>query len=211
MKIALRTIVLLAAFAATVMGRANTSYYHVWLDTSSLIGNPAAPFALDFQLNDGAGFGDGSTSASVSNFQFGGGSASGSASVFGDVSGDLSSGVMLTDTTPFNEFYQEFNVGAWLSFSVILSTNFILDETPDLFSFAILDGDLLNLETQSFNADAFLEITVDGQSPSFATFGSADGLITTKVPDALNTGIYSAVLLAALVGLKRRRSCVSAA
>jgi hypothetical protein len=46
--------------------------FTVTVNTSSLSGNPAAPFYLDFQLTNGAAV---SNSATISNFSFGGGSA----------------------------------------------------------------------------------------------------------------------------------------
>ena len=211
-KTILRTIALMAAAAAaTVTVRAN-SYYSVFVDTSELVGSLAGPFSLDFQLNDGSGWGDGNNTAALSNFKFGGGSAVSGATTSGGASGDLISGITITDSnSTLNEFYQGFLPGNWLSFNLSLSTNLDLDGTPDLFSFAILDGNLMNLATQSFGSDNFLEINIDSLTPSVATFASADGLINAHVPDTFNTGIYSAVLLVALVVLKRRRSGEGAA
>src|SRR5205085_7168247 len=37
-------------------------FYHIDVNTASLMGNPGAPFSLDFQLNDGSGVGDGNRS-----------------------------------------------------------------------------------------------------------------------------------------------------
>lgn len=211
MKTTLRTIAFVAALTATVMVRAN-SYFSVYLNTSSLVGNPAGPFSLDFQLNDGSALGDGNNAVTLSNFQFGGGSAVAGATTSGGASGDLASAITITDTDPtLNDFYQGFLPGNWLSFNFTLSTNLDSGGTPDLFSFAILDGNLMNLATQSLGSDNFLEINIDSLSPSAAAFSSADGQINVTVPDTFNTGIYCAVLLAALVVLNRRRSCESAA
>ncbi|HEY8993698.1 MAG TPA: NF038129 family PEP-CTERM protein [Lacunisphaera sp.] len=205
MKITLRAIVLFAALIVTVAAKADSSF-SVSLDTSTLIGNPAGPYALDFQLNDGAGVGDGNNTATLSNFQFGGGSASGSPTWFGGASGSLASGVTLSDTSPFNEFYQLFVPGAWLSFSVHLSTNFIPGGTPDLFSFAILDGNLLNLATQSLGSDTFLEANIDSATPAVTTFASADGSIgAPRVPETLNCGLWAGGLM--LLGAIARRRC----
>lgn len=206
-KTSLRTIAIMAAMAAaTVVTKANSNFT-VFVDTSALVGNLAGPFSLDFQLNDGSGLGDSNNTASLSNFQFGSGSAVGSATTSGGASGDLTSGITITDSDwTLNEFYQSFVAGTWLSFNLSLSTNIDLDGTPDLFSFAILDGNLMNLATQSFGSDNFLEINVDSLTPSVATFASADGTVNLHVPDAFNTGVFSSVVLAALVALKRRRS-----
>jgi hypothetical protein len=208
MKTTLRAVVLLAALIAMITVRADTSF-NVLLDTSTLVGNPAGPFALDFQLNDGAGVGDGNNTATLSNFQFGGGSASDSPTWFGGASGDLASSVVLTDTDPFNEFYQAFNPGAWLSFNVLLSTNFIFGDIPDLFSFAILDGSLMNLATQSFGSDTFLEVNIDSATPSIETFASADlsiGAPTATVPETLNSGLWAGGLLTLAAIFRRRQA-----
>jgi hypothetical protein len=207
-KTTFRVLTFLVALLATVAGKADTSF-NVWLDTSTLVANPSGPFALDFQLNDGAGVGDGNNTAALSNFQFGGGSASGSPSLFGGASGDLSSNILLTDTTPFNEFYQAFNPGAWLSFKVLLSTNFILGETPDIFSFAILDGNLMNLATQSLGTDAFLQVNIDGATPAIETFASADLSIdapVATVPDGMNCGLWAGGLMALGAIVRRRQA-----
>jgi hypothetical protein len=204
MKTILRLVPLLVALLATVAGRADTSF-NVWLDTSTLVGNPAGPFALDFQLNDGAGFGDGSNTATLSNFQFGGGSAAGLPTWFGGAAGDLSTSVVLTDTDPFNEFYQTFIPGAWLSFKVLLSTHFIPGDTPDLFSFAILDGNLMNLATQSLGTDTFLEVNIDSATPAVGTYASADqGIGAPRVPETLNCGLWVGGLMALGVIVRRR-------
>src|SRR5688572_23187323 len=72
--------------------------YRVSMDTSALVGHPAGSFFLDFQLNDGEGWGNGNNTAVLSNFTFGSGGATGSATTFGGASGDLWSAVTLTDT-----------------------------------------------------------------------------------------------------------------
>src|SRR5689334_16903130 len=67
--------------------------FHLSMDTSVLVGHPAAPFFLDFQLNDGSGANDANNTISLSNFTFGGGTAGpGGALLTGGATGDLSSG-----------------------------------------------------------------------------------------------------------------------
>ena len=206
MKKSYRPLLLLAALIGLVSVRAATSF-NVWLDTSTLVGNPTGPFSLDFQLNDGAALGDGNNWAVVNSFQFGGGSAAGGPSWFGGASGSLASSLALTDTSPFNEFYEAFVPGAWLSFHVVLSTNFTAGDTPDNFSFAILDGNLMNLATQSLGTDSFLEVAIDGDAPTVATFASADGSIDApraKVPETLDCGLWAGGLVTLGIVLRRR-------
>ncbi|HEY9154117.1 MAG TPA: NF038129 family PEP-CTERM protein [Opitutaceae bacterium] len=199
------SLALLAGIATATVSKGQLQV-RVNVDTHSLIGNPAGPYSLDFQLNDGSGWGDANNTASLSGFKFGSGGAAGSGSSFGGAGGDLGSNVWLTDSSPFNEFYQGFTPGSWLSFDLSLTTNVDGGGTPDAFSFAILDGALMNLPTQSPGSDAFLAINIDSATPWVSTYSSVDGLITvtaTPVPEAASYGFCAAGLLA-MAGLARR-------
>lgn len=145
--------------------------YTVNLNTAPLIGHLAAPFYLDFQLNDGSGMGDANNTATLSNFQFGGGSATGSPSTQGGASGNLSSTVVIQDSAFLNELYQEFIPGNTLSFTLDLTTQ-VESPTPDQFSFAILDNTLTELPTQQGFFDVFATIDIDSTSPPVQTFAS---------------------------------------
>src|SRR5688572_15958379 len=72
--------------------------YLVTLNTSSLIGNPNGPFVVSFQLTDGSFAGDGNNTVTLSAFDFGGGTPG--AVLASNVTGDLSSAIVLTDTDP---------------------------------------------------------------------------------------------------------------
>jgi hypothetical protein len=145
--------------------------YDVALSTSPLIGEAAGPFSLAFQLNDGSGTGDANNTAILSNFQFGGGSASGLPTLFGGATGDLSSGITLTDSSFFNAFAQPFNPGGLLVFSLQMSTNVDLGGTPDEFSFSILDSSGAPIPTTGF-VDAFFILDIDSSNPTPQSFGS---------------------------------------
>ena len=181
------------------------SVAHITLDTSSLIGHPAGPFYLDFQLNDGSGFGDGNNTAFVSAIDFGGGSAvAGTENAFGGVSGSLLSGLSLTDTSAFNECFQQFVPGASLTFDVHLTTN-VSGLVPDLFAFTILDADMYNIPTTSLGSDPLLSITLDGASPTIATFsGTSIAIPAPHVPDHASTGLLVVAAFAGLVACGRR-------
>jgi hypothetical protein len=205
----LRALAAAAALAGAAVAKAQLQIA-VWVDTSSLVANPAGPFSLDFQLNDGSGVGDGNNWATLSNFRFGGGSAFGSGTTFGGTSGDLSTSVSLTDTDSlFNDFYQSFLPGSFLAFDLTLSNNVDAGGTPDLFSFAILDGDLLNLATQSLGSDTFLEINLTGRTPDIASFGSADlaisAPIAVPVPEPSAYALCGAIGLLGLIAVRRRK------
>lgn len=155
-------------FTQTAHGNA---IYDVTLDTSGLIGHPAAPFYLEFQFNDGIGTGDANNTATLSNFLFDTGSAAGSATLTGDASGDLTSAVTLTDSSFFNEMYQQFIPGNTLSFRVDLTTQVDPGPQPDQFSFAILDCNLIELPTQGAG-DALLRADVNGAAPFMEAYAA---------------------------------------
>ena len=178
-------------------------YYHVSIDTSSLNSLPAstsAPFSLDFQFNSGGTLGN--NTATIYNFNFGGGIATGSANTSGGVAGDLNSTITFNDTG-YSELFQSFTPGTVLQFDVSLSNN-ADSVTPDSFVVAILDGNLLNIPTNGIG-DSLLQVDL---SPDTTTAnvgtgtGSFSGVSVSAIPEP------SAALLgvaACGLGLLRRR------
>jgi len=204
MKIISPTLFLLAAATLALTSRA--APVTVKLDTSFLSGGN---YYLDFQLTDGSGTGDGSNTAVVSAFDFGGGSAFGAVTSYGTVTGDLSSSVSLTDTDPFTEFYQAFSAGSFLMFQLEL-TNHYSGGTPDLFGFSILDGSLFNLATYAPASDQFLTVNLDGAALAYSTYPSVDGIAAptvSAVPDTLNTAWAGLLGLVALALIRQRKNC----
>lgn len=146
--------------------------YNVSLNTAPLIGNTAAPFSLYFQFTDGSGLGDGDNTVTLSNFDLGtGGSEQGTPSTFGGVTGDLSSQVVLTDTSFFNYFMVGFQPGNTLSFMIDSTTNLNADPIPDEFSFSILDSTDDPIPTTGF-FDQFLELDITSSTPAPQVFPS---------------------------------------
>lgn len=203
-----------ATLAAVVFGCAALSRaqiaFNVTVDTSKLSGSMASPLYLDFQLNDGAGWGDANNTAVVSNFKFGGGTAFAPATTFGGAMGNFGSWVSLTDSAAFNEFYQGFAPGAWLSFTVSLSNQMDWGVTPDLFGFAILDSSLRNKATTAVGTDLFLQVNIDGPQPAVWTFGSLDGMVpapqVVPVPEPSTYGLLGGVGLLLVCFYRRRVS-----
>jgi hypothetical protein len=139
---------------------------HVTLNTAALVGDAVAPFYLDFQLNGSAG-----NQAILSNFTFGaGGSAASFPTLIGGATGSLSTSVKLAETGFLNEFTQQFNPGASLSFDLDLGTEVAAHSFPDEFTFAILDRTGSDLPTTG-PFDVFLSVDV-AASPLVGSFGS---------------------------------------
>ncbi len=165
-------LVLLALLAATCPLASASIIFDVSLDTSPLIGDPAAPFALEFQFNDGSGLGDGNNMLVLDNFSFGaGGAAVDAPSSGGGVSGSVGTSVSFLDNEFFNQFIQPFTPGDLLSFRVSLSTNVDAGGTPDEFSFAILDRSFTEIPTLG-GFDSLLVLDVDSGNPVPQVFAS---------------------------------------
>jgi hypothetical protein len=162
-----RTVVIIPAGTASFI-------FTISVDTSALIGHPAGPFYIEFQLNDGSGTGNGNNTALLGTFDFAGGAPVGSPILIGGASGDLSSHVVLSDDDFLNEFIQQFTPGPLLTFAVELSTVVELGPQPDQFSFAILDCNLFEIPTMG-PADALViaDITSQPVARAFASDLSA--------------------------------------
>jgi hypothetical protein len=145
--------------------------FSVSIDTAPLVGNANGPFYLDFQLTDGSGTGDGNNMATLSSFNFLGGSPSDTATHIGDSIGSLGSTVKLTDLSFFNEVYQAFKPGSTVSFNVSLSTNIDAGPTPDEFDIALLDGSLNNIPTTSVGG-SLVTIDLTSANPAIQTFAT---------------------------------------
>ena len=169
---ALRVSVALLVYVHAALAHADF-IFDVFVDTLPLIGHPAGPFSLEFQLNDGSGTNDGNNTALLSDFEFFGGMPVGSPTLIGGASGALSSNIVLADNEFLNEFFQEFVPGPGLSFHVELTTNVDPGPQPDQFSFAILDCNLVEIPTNG-PADALLIVDITA-NPVVRTFSGGSG------------------------------------
>jgi len=146
--------------------------YSISINTAPLIGHPAAPFALEFQLNDGKGTGDANNTAMLTGFSFGGGGPSGSPTLTGGATGNATSGITLTDSSFYNELVQGFTPGSILTFQLSLTTNVDTGGTPDQFSFAFLDKTATEIPTLASFVDVFVQIDITSANPTVQTFAS---------------------------------------
>jgi hypothetical protein len=150
---------------------ASTVTYDIAIDTAPLIGHPAGPFTLDFQFTDGSGTGDANNTVTLSDFNFGGGSAVGAPGLTGGASGDTSSGLSLTDSSFFNEVTQGFDPGSTLKFTFTETGNVEPGGTPDEFSFAILDSSFADLPSTSPEG-VMLVSDITSASPAVLSYGT---------------------------------------
>ena len=178
--------------------------FHVDLDTSVLMGNANAPYALDFQLNDGQGIGDANNLVTLSNFSFGGGAATATATFDGGGSGTVATGLSISDSSFFNAATQSFTAGSTLGFDVTLSTHVDPGGTPDEFSLAILDGNGNEISTTGWG-DPLIVVDIDSSQPTIQTFAGtgaygampapATGPVISPVPEPATAGLFVAGLV----------------
>jgi len=163
----------------------------VTVDTSAFASSPDAE--IFFFLTDGSGAGDSNNTAMLSSFGFGGGSAGAvdGGNIRGGVTGDMTSGVSITDSIFLNTFAQFFAAGTSISFVLDLTTNVDAGLTPDQFGFAILDPDGNPIPTiDPTSQDNLLVINIDSPSPAIATYS---GLVTVTPVGAVATPEPSSV------------------
>ena len=161
------SIVMLAAvFIFATECRAD-SFFHVSLNTSPLIGQPSAPFALQFQLTNSN---SATNIVTLSNFAFSGGSSLGTPALLGGASGSLNSGITLNESGFLNFFSQQFTPGTVLDFDVQLTTNFSGAGAPDAFVFQIQDSNGALIPTTG-PANALISIAINSANPNIETFG----------------------------------------
>lgn len=183
--------------------------FNVLINTTPLLGNAGAPFALDFQLNDGSG--TVVNTATIFNFAFGGGAPTGSPMLFGDATGNLSSQVRLMDTTPFNEFLQSFVAGSFLRFDVLLTANVESGPIPDLFSISILDKNLNNIPTTGLGDSlALVNITrtslgLSDVQTATSTSPAGVGATVQPVPEPASLLLLTSGVGAVMATVRKRR------
>ena len=145
-------IALTISLASVMAVAACADSFDVSLNTSSLSGTQI----LVFGFTDGDGVAD--NSATITNFNFGGGAAQGSPTYFG------------TDTSDFSSlFYQSFTVGSSLSFLLNVTDNFA-GGTPDAFAMSLCAADFSQCYSDDFNSGADLVLNIPGTALTPSSF-----------------------------------------
>ena len=199
--------VFVVGFAAAQPG-VHAADYDVLVNTSSLVGNAAGPFSLDFQLNDGSGLGNNNNRVSIGNFSLANGSLSGAATLVGGASGSLlEGGFVISDSSAFNSYTHAFTPGATLSFRISLTTTAEPGSTSDTFSFGLLDKTQANIPTTG-PGDSLLSIELSNASPSPVIASSTSipiAVTAVSVPEPSQVGLTLLGLIAGGACLRRRR------
>ena len=206
-----RALTILLAAVLWAAAPADASSFLVTVDTSSLAGTQTLGFGLT--NSDGA-----SNTVSLSNFDFGGGSAVTASQdcTFGGTfsglgcSGDLSTTVTLEDLDLVAFFTQQFNPGTSLSFMLTATNNFV-GSVPDQFAMFLCDVTVTTCYSDDSSTGAMLLLDLVGGtlSPSsFGVFGASDQelpapvVTSAAVPEPATLLLVSGGLIG---GLLRRR------
>jgi hypothetical protein len=178
----------------------------VTLDTTGLL--PAGTYFLGFQFGGGSVLGD--NLVSLTNFTYGGGSASGTPLIFGGASGTLDAGVTITNSDNPNIFVEQFVPGTLLQFQLDFTTNYS-GGIPHQFVWSILDDTFTPIPTTSGDGlDSLLTFVIDSPNPVILTYGAV-GLefsapvvteLSGEVPEP-STWLLTSVGLAGLLGRRR--------
>ena len=116
--------------------------------------------------------------------------------VIGGASGNLSTTVLLVDSSFFNEFTQQFQPGSTLSFDLALTSNVDVGSPPDQFTFAILDSSFQEIQTTDpTGGNVLLRIDINSSAPTVEVF--------SQVPEPSTILLLSIGLVG--VGIKRRQ------
>jgi hypothetical protein len=200
------------AFCLTTLlvTKASADSFDVSLNTSSLTGTQV----LVFGYTDGDGVAN--NSATIGNFNFGGGAPQGSPTLIGSgASGSLSSSVVVNDQDFSSLFYQSFNVGSSLSFLLNVTDNFA-GGTPDAFAMSICNTTFTTCYSDDTSTGSLLVLNVTGTPltpSSFILNGASDQNLpapvvtvatTTNVPEPSESLLLGASLafLALLFGFR---------
>jgi hypothetical protein len=158
--------ILIAGFSQRAWANA---IVNVTVNTSGLLAQPGSEVV--FVLTDGSGANDANNLVMLTDVSLGGGTAGAidALNTQGGATGDLGSGVTLTDSSFLNLFGQSFTAGTSLSFVLNLTTNVDAGGTPDQFALMLVDpsGTLL---PSSDPFGSLLSVNLDSANPLFQNF-----------------------------------------
>jgi hypothetical protein len=154
------TITALVLCSGPRLAAAATTTYDIQINTAALVGHPAGPFSLQFALTDGSSIGDSTNTITVTDVNFGGGTAIGEPFRWGGAAGSLENSVTITDTAVLNLFSEAFIPGKTLRFSLIATIRDDRSGIPDRLSVFLIDSLGARVPTRAPAGDYFYALDI---------------------------------------------------
>lgn len=196
----------LLAGVAAITSACTAAVLDVTLDTASLSGTQTVAFSLT------NGDGINNNTVMIQGFNLGGGTALGTPTYMGaGISGNLTSGITMTDKDFLELFSQQFKVGSSLSFT-LTATNAFAGGSPDGFLMYVCDATFTTCYSDDPLSGALLSLQITGQPLTSAdlvlTGAAAQGLAAPAVgaiPEP-RLSFLIAIAGAGLVFLRRKNA-----
>lgn len=166
-----KTAFFVCAFSAICQTANGGLVYNIALNTAPLVGHAAGPFYIELTFTDGSGVGDANNTVTMSNINFGGGSALGCPLIFGGAGDSLETSVTITDGSNNSLFSEQFAPGLLLSFSLMLTSNDDAGGALDGFTLFLLDSSGVPLPTMAPFGDYLLGADLSSTGPNFNVYG----------------------------------------
>jgi hypothetical protein len=185
--------------------------YDVTVDTASLAGTTGS---LDFNFNPGSPT---TQNATVEVENLSGGAVSGTPALTGSASGALPGTVTLINSTPFNDYFQDFVYGSQIQFDISLSGPALsapngTSTSGSAFTFSMFSDPAGTLPALTSNSEGFafvVDVNLDGSTTvnNFSSVTSIVAATTGRVPVPEPDGFPLAMagLALALIGWLRKQ------
>lgn len=163
-----RPLIVCASFLLLMLQASTTRASPYTFNTTALAGSSSL-FYINLEFIDGSGTGDSNNTVTISNFS--GGTFTGTPTLVGGASGSGAGTVVLTDSSFFNSFTQQFTPGTTLSFDLTFTNSVDPGGTPDALTFTILNSAFHEVPTTDpSGTNVLLRVDLNSSQPSVQTF-----------------------------------------